>query len=142
MSRPNIIFYFSDQQRWDTMGCYGQRLNVTAVLDRMASEGMLFENAFTCQPVCGPARACLQSGMYAAEVGVHTNHRILPEGMDTLALLKKCVEKGVAYVPGTHFCVDGGHLNTIRLNFSNSTTEQIRTGMSALKDIFTEAVSK
>ncbi len=85
MKQPNIIFYFSDQQRWDTMGCYGQRLNVTPVLDQMAAEGMLFENAFTCQPVCGPARACLQSGMYAAEVGVHTNHRILPEGMDTLA---------------------------------------------------------
>ena len=85
MGKPNIIFYFSDQQRWDTMGCYGQRLNVTPVLDRLASEGALFENAFTCQPVCGPARACLQSGLYATEVGVHTNHRILPEGMDTLA---------------------------------------------------------
>ncbi|MBQ3668767.1 MAG: sulfatase-like hydrolase/transferase [Clostridia bacterium] len=85
MKQPNIIFYFSDQQRWDTMGCYGQRLNVTPVLDALASEGALFENAFTCQPVCGPARACLQSGMFATEVGVHTNHRILPEGMDTLA---------------------------------------------------------
>ena len=85
MKQPNIIFYFSDQQRWDTMGCYGQRLNVTPILDKLASEGMLFENAFTCQPVCGPARACLQTGMYAAEVGAHTNHRILPEGMDTLA---------------------------------------------------------
>lgn len=85
MKQPNIIFYFSDQQRWDTMGCYGQRLPVTPVLDQLAREGALFENAFTCQPVCGPARACIQSGLYAAEVGVHTNHRILPEGMDTLA---------------------------------------------------------
>ena len=85
MKRPNIVFYFSDQQRWDTMGCYGQRLPVTPVLDRLACEGTLFQNAFTCQPVCGPARACIQTGLYAAEAGVHTNHRILPEGMDTLA---------------------------------------------------------
>ena len=83
--RPNIIFYFSDQQRWDTMGCYGQRLPVTPILDSLAEEGTLFENAYTCQPVCGPARACIQTGLYATEVNCHKNNRILPEGMDTLA---------------------------------------------------------
>ena len=83
--RPNIIFYFTDQQRWDTMGCYGQKLPVTPNLDRLAAEGTLFENAFTCQPVCGPARACIQSGLYATQIGVFTNHRILPEDADTIA---------------------------------------------------------
>ena len=68
MRQPNIVFVFSDQQRWDTVGCYGQELNVTPNLDRMAAEGIRFENAFTCQPVCGPARACLQTGKYATEV--------------------------------------------------------------------------
>jgi hypothetical protein len=63
---PHIVFLFSDQQRWDTCGCYGQRLNVTPNLDRMAREGVRFEQAFTCPPVCGPARACLQTGKYAA----------------------------------------------------------------------------
>ena len=52
--RPNIVFYFSDQQRWDTLGCYGQSLPVSPNLDQLAQEGTLFENAFTCQPVCGP----------------------------------------------------------------------------------------
>ena len=56
MRKPNILFVFSDQQRWDTMGCYGQKLSVTPNLDRLAREGTLFENTFTCQPVCGPAR--------------------------------------------------------------------------------------
>ena len=84
MSQPNILFIFSDQQRWDTCGCYGQPLEVTPNLDRLAREGTLFEHAYTCQPVCGPARACLQTGQYAAEVGVHTNHRLLPLGIPTV----------------------------------------------------------
>lgn len=83
--KPNVLFLFSDQQRWDTCGCYGQRLNVTPNLDRLAQEGVLFEHSFTCQPVCGPARACLQTGRYATETGVFTNHRVLPENMPTIA---------------------------------------------------------
>ncbi|MEG2339086.1 MAG: sulfatase-like hydrolase/transferase, partial [Clostridium sp.] len=42
-NRPNIIFYFSDQQRWDTVGCYGQKLDVTPHLDQLAKEGIKFE---------------------------------------------------------------------------------------------------
>ena len=38
----NIIFYFSDQQRWDTCGCFGQPLNVTPNLDKLAEEGVKF----------------------------------------------------------------------------------------------------
>lgn len=85
MERPNIIFYFSDQQRWDTLGCYGQPLDVTPNLDRLAKEGTLFEQVFTCQPVCGPARACLQSGKYATQIGCHRNAQALPENITTLA---------------------------------------------------------
>lgn len=85
MSEPNIIFLFSDQQRWDTCGCYGQPLDVTPHLDRMARDGVRFEHAFTCQPVCGPARACIQTGKYATEVGCHTNHRMLPLNEKTIA---------------------------------------------------------
>ncbi len=85
MKKPNILFFFSDQQRWDTVGCYGQQLNLTPNLDRMASEGVLFRNAFTCQPVCGPARAALQTGKYPTEMGCFTNHRMLPMDEKTIA---------------------------------------------------------
>ena len=64
----------------------------------------------------------------------------MPEGTDTVQMLKKAVDRKVAYVPGTYFCADGGHLNTLRLNFSNSTPEQIETGMSVLNDIVTEEI--
>ena len=59
----------------------------------------------------------------------------LPPHMNAKALLSGAIEKKVAFVPGTHFCVDGGHENTIRLNFSNSTLEQIETGMNILNEL-------
>ncbi|MEM7364859.1 MAG: sulfatase-like hydrolase/transferase [Pseudomonadota bacterium] len=82
---PNILVFFTDQQRWDTCGCYGQSLNVTPRLDELAGNGVLFENAYTCQPVCGPARAAIQTGVYPTDVGCHTNHRLLPLDADTIA---------------------------------------------------------
>ena len=54
-------------------------------LDRLAKEGVKFENAFTCQPVCGPARSCLQSGKYATQVNCHRNALALPQDIKTLA---------------------------------------------------------
>ncbi|MBR5961232.1 MAG: PLP-dependent aminotransferase family protein [Clostridia bacterium] len=59
----------------------------------------------------------------------------LPGHIDTVKLLSKAVERKVAYVPGTYFCADGGHMNTLRLNFSNSTAEQIENGMNILNDL-------
>ena len=102
MTLPNIIFYFSDQQRFDTMGCYGQPLPVTPVLDKIAEEGTLFRNAFTCQPVCGPARSCLQFGKYATQTGCFRNDIQMPHGMRSLA---DCFNDGgyqTAYVGKWH----------------------------------------
>ena len=64
----------------------------------------------------------------------------LPENISALDLLNKAIEKKVAFVPGTHFCVGGGHENTLRLNFSNSTEDQIITGMGILKDLIAETI--
>lgn len=83
--QPNIVFVFSDQQRWDTLGCYGQQLDITPNLDQMAAEGVRFEHAYTCQPVCGPARACIQSGLYATQTGCWRNNIALPLTQRTIA---------------------------------------------------------
>ncbi|MHB0937492.1 MAG: sulfatase-like hydrolase/transferase [Armatimonadota bacterium] len=85
MPQPNIIFFFTDQQRWDTCGCYGQPLEITPNLDRMVAEGVRFDLAFTCQPVCGPARSCLQTGKYATETGCFRNNIALPLDERTIA---------------------------------------------------------
>ena len=59
----------------------------------------------------------------------------LPEGLNAKALLDKAIERKVAFVPGTHFFVDGGHENTLRLNFSGSSLTQINQGMLTLKEL-------
>lgn len=67
------------------MGCYGQKLDVSPNLDKMAKKGVLFENAFTCQPVCGPARACVQTGKYATQTGCYRNGIALKPDEKTIA---------------------------------------------------------
>lgn len=105
--QPNILFFFTDQQRWDTCGCYGQELPITPNLDRMAAEGVKFEKAFTCQPVCGPARACLQTGKYPTETGTHTNNFMLP--MDEPTIAKWLSESGceTGYIGKWHLASTG-----------------------------------
>ncbi len=78
--KPNIIFYFSDQQRWDTLNSV-----LMPNVWELGEEGVLFENSFTCQPVCGPARACLQTGQYATENQCYWNGIALKENTKTLA---------------------------------------------------------
>ncbi len=85
MTRPNIIFYFSDQQRWDTIGCYGQELDITPNLDKLAEEGVIFDEAYTAQPVCGPCRAMFQTGKYPTQIGCFKNDIALPLNVKTLA---------------------------------------------------------
>jgi len=107
VKQPNILFIFSDQQRWDTCGCYGQPLDITPNLDRIASKGVRFENAFTCQPVCGPARASLQTGKYATEVGCHINNRLLPLDEKTIAHHLSAAGYEVGYIGKWHLASQG-----------------------------------
>ena len=59
----------------------------------------------------------------------------LPEGMNAVSMFQQCVDAGVAYVPGVHFFPEGGHENTMRLNFSMASLEQIDKGMDILKGV-------
>jgi arylsulfatase A-like enzyme len=82
---PNVLVVFSDQQRWDTVGAHGSPLSITPNLDAAAEAGTAFDQAITPQPVCAPARACLQTGQYATTNGVTNNGGQLPEVEHTLA---------------------------------------------------------
>lgn len=106
--KPNIIFFFSDQQRWDTCGCYGQQLNITPNLDNLAREGIRFENAFTPQPVCGPCRALFQTGKYPTETGCFRNNLMLPKGYKTLGeYMEQDAGYETAYIGKWHLASEG-----------------------------------
>ena len=104
MKKPNIIFYFSDQQRWDTVND-----QVTPNLMKLAEEGVLFENNFTCQPVCGPMRACLQSGVYATQIGCYRNDIALPTDTKGIAHYLKEAGYDTAYIGKWHLASDSEH---------------------------------
>lgn len=73
-SRPNILWYCTDQQRWDTIGALGNSYINTPVLDQLCSEGVAFRRGAFCQsPICTPSRATFLTGRYPAAHQVHRN---------------------------------------------------------------------
>lgn len=105
--RENIIFYFTDQQRADTCGCFGQPLDITPNLDSLAKEGVKFAHAYSPQPVCGPCRALFQTGKYPTETGCFRNNIMLPKGVKTLADYIEEAEYETAYIGKWHLASDG-----------------------------------
>lgn len=76
--QPNVIFIICDQMRADAMGCAGHPVAQTPNLDRMAREGVLFENAFSNNPVCAPARVTCFTGLLPHQHGQLTNRSRKP----------------------------------------------------------------
>lgn len=105
--RENIIFYFTDQQRADTCGCFGQPLDITPNLDSLAKEGVKFDHAYSPQPVCGPCRALFQTGKYPTETGCFRNNIMLPKGVKTLADYMEEAGYETAYIGKWHLASDG-----------------------------------
>ena len=103
----NIIFYFTDQQRWDTCGCFGQPLDITPNLDALAREGVKFDNAFSPQPVCGPCRALFQTGKWPTETGCFRNNIMLPANVKTLGSYIEEAGYETAYIGKWHLASDG-----------------------------------
>lgn len=69
--QPNIVFIMTDNHGAWTLGCYGNEDIRTPNIDRLASEGTLFENAFASNPVCSPTRATFLTGLLPSQHGVH-----------------------------------------------------------------------
>jgi len=135
-TRPNIIWIVAEDMStyWS---CYGEKTISTPHIDKMAKEGVLFENTFVTGPVCSPSRSALITGMYQTSIGAH-NHRsqvkegngggnngffesfVLPEEVPFLPKLFK--EAGYYTVLGTFQTIinqenDGGELGKTDYNF-------------------------
>ena len=109
--KPNIVFYFSDQQRWDTIGANGQKLDITPFLDQLCREGVNFAQFYSSQPVCGPLRSILQSGQYPTAIGTFKNAVPLPPEL-THRLADQMKEAGynLAYIGKWHLASDQGQI--------------------------------
>ena len=76
--RPNVLWVCTDQQRRDTLGCYGNELVETPTLDGLADGGVRFDRAFAQSPVCSPSRASFLTGRYPRTTGVRGNGHPIP----------------------------------------------------------------
>ena len=98
----NVVLYFSDQQRFDTIN-----EEVTPNIDAMADDSIFFENVFTCQPVCGPARACIQTGVYATQNNCYINGISMDKDEpDTLAKVLNRNGYNTSYIGKWHLASD------------------------------------
>ncbi len=78
-SRPNILFILTDDQRWDAMSCMDHPFLETPHMDRLAREGVRFDNAFVAISLCSPSRACFLTGTYPHINGVRVNSKTDPD---------------------------------------------------------------
>ena len=83
--RPNILFMFCDQLRYGTLGAEGNPIIRTPNLDRLAAEGVVFEQAFSNCPICSPFRGNVLTGRYPHQHGVVDNEYELWRDQTTLA---------------------------------------------------------
>lgn len=82
--KPSILFILSDQHNASFMGCSGNELINTPNLDKLASQGVKFENAYCQNPLCVPSRSSLLTGKYSKDLGIYKNRHILESGSTTL----------------------------------------------------------
>jgi arylsulfatase A len=67
-AKPNFVFILADDLGWSDVACYGSTFYKTPNIDRLASEGMRFTDAYTSGPVCSPTRASIMTGKYPARL--------------------------------------------------------------------------
>ena len=67
-ARPNILWYCTDQQRFDTLGALGNPYVQTPNLDRLVREGVAFTRAYCQSPICTPSRSSFLTGLYPSRL--------------------------------------------------------------------------
>ena len=106
MMKKQFIFIMTDTQRWDMVNCYKNTGLSTPCLDALAASGVRYERAYTTQPVCGPARAGLFTGLYPSSCGSWANCMPLGDNVHTIG--QRLHDNGIhtAYIGKWH--LDGG----------------------------------
>jgi N-acetylglucosamine-6-sulfatase len=102
LSKPNVLFILTDDQRYDALGCMGHPHLKTPNIDRLAAEGLLFRNHFCTTSLCSPSRASILSGLYAHSHGVSNNFTEYPAEMISFPMRLQESGYKTAYVGKWH----------------------------------------
>lgn len=108
--KPNFLFIYTDDQRWDAMGVvqreHGDKARFpwfkTPNMDRIAAEGLRFRNAFVTLSLCAPSRAVFMTGRYNHLNGIANNQTYFPENSVTHATAIKPAGYTTAYIGKWH----------------------------------------
>lgn len=106
-NQPNIVLVLTDTQSLNAVGSIGESHVETPTIDRLAREGVSFENAYSAAPVCTPARGCLFTGQYPHGAGAWTNNVHLYEGVTRMGEYFSGAGYRTAYVGKWH--LDGDY---------------------------------
>lgn len=104
--RPNVLFIMTDEQRKDTLGCYGNAKAITPAIDGLAARGVRFESCYATQPVCSPCRSSMVTGLFPNATGVVEN--LIPLPSDLFAWPRALHEAGykTAHIGKWHLGAD------------------------------------
>jgi hypothetical protein len=101
--RLNLVFFLTDDLGWADVGYKGSRFYDTPAIDRLASQGMVFTDAYAASPVCSPTRASIMTGKYPARLGLtdfiggHRKGKIIPpQNLDHLPLEEVTIAEALA----------------------------------------------
>lgn len=100
--RPNVLFILCDDLRPDALGCFGSKHVKTPNIDRLAAEGVKFQNTFCTTSLCSPSRASILSGVYAHAHGVTNNFTEYPDSMGSFPKALHDAGYATAYVGKYH----------------------------------------
>ncbi len=104
--QPNVLFILCDDLRPQALGCYGNEHVKTPNIDRLAQEGVRFENSFCTTSLCSPSRASILSGVYAHKHGVTNNFTEYPATMESFPGVLHNAGYATAYVGKYHMGED------------------------------------
>jgi len=101
--RRNVLFITTDQQRRDSLPCYGSDFVRAPALDGLARRGIVFDNCVSSAPVCQPARAAFMAGQYPSVLGVTDNFQWIGPGTPTIAKRFRDAGAQTAAIGKMHF---------------------------------------
>lgn len=103
-TKPDILLIMTDQQRFDTLSCYGCEAVATPNLDRLAAGGLRFERVYVNNPICTPSRASLMTGRHVLDHGVERLYDDLPDDAVLLPVRLRELGYETSLIGKLHVC--------------------------------------